>query len=88
MSDDKSTETDDTEQPPPTKENAERGSANGSSVPQTNDASLADAVLDNLTDIVAVVAIGTILIYHGSPTDATLAAIVSIALGKRYLGSK
>lgn len=62
----------------PTNESAEQ-------TPTTTEASLADAVLDNVTDIVAVAAIGIILVYHGTPTDATLAAIVSIALGKRYL---
>lgn len=48
-------------------------------------ASLADKVLDNVTDIVALIVIGTILLYFGEPSTETLAAIASIALGKRYL---
>lgn len=51
----------------------------------TNRASLADKVLDNVTDIVALVVIGAILLYVGEPSTETLATIASIALGKRYL---
>jgi len=48
-------------------------------------ASLADKVLDNVTDIIALLVIGAILLYFGEPSTETLAAIASIALGKRYL---
>ena len=51
----------------------------------TNRASLADKVLDNVTDIIALLVIGAILLYFGEPSTETLAAIASIALGKRYL---
>lgn len=48
-------------------------------------ASLADKVLDNVTDIIALLVIGAVLVYFGEPSTETLAAIASIALGKRYL---
>ncbi|TKX52588.1 hypothetical protein EXE43_23880 [Halorubrum sp. SS5] len=54
----------------------------------TQKASLADKVLDNVTDIIALVVIGAILLYFGEPSTETLAAITSIALGKRYLKGK
>lgn len=48
-----------------------------------------ERVLDHVTDIAAVAAIGGIILYGGTnPSDATLAAITSIALGKRYMRLK
>jgi len=52
----------------------------------TQDSAIVDAVLDNVTDIIALAVIGAILLYFGQPSVETLAAIVSIALGKRFLG--
>lgn len=44
-----------------------------------------ELALDHLTDIVALVVIGGIVLYSGiEPTQPTLAAIVMIALGKKY----
>lgn len=43
-----------------------------------------EAVLDHSTDIAAVAAIGTIA-YFGDPSNATLTALTSIAIGKRVI---
>lgn len=41
---------------------------------------------DGLTDLAAVLTIGAIVVYGGvEPTAATLGAIASVALGKRYM---
>lgn len=49
----------------------------------------AHSILDHLTDVVAIGAIAAIVLYGGtSPEEATLVAITSIALGKRYLDMK
>jgi len=42
-------------------------------------------IIDELTDTIAVVVIGAIAILSGAPSEMTLVAIASVALGKRII---
>lgn len=56
----------------------------------SNRARTVDKILDNVTDIAAIAALGYVLLNHPEIGVESLALITSVALGKRYMsgGSK